>query len=87
MGIVINSELLRREVARRGWTGNKLARSAGVSASTVSAALGGRRITPVSLKQIITALEKAPPIEGLDAFLMVPPTAGHQQVPGSRESI
>jgi transcriptional regulator with XRE-family HTH domain len=69
MGIRVNQPRLKCEMARRGWTRKKLARAAGLSASTVNAAMNGTPIHPTSLHQIAIALDKAAPVEGIDPLI------------------
>jgi transcriptional regulator with XRE-family HTH domain len=70
MGITLRSDALRREVARRGLTLADLARAAGISGPTVTAARSGRPVSPASAKRIVAALKAAPPIDGLDELLL-----------------
>lgn len=67
----VNSERLQFEMARRGWTRRKLARAAGVSASTVNAALCRRGVHPRSLHQMALALEKTTAIDNIDPLIDV----------------
>jgi hypothetical protein len=69
MSVAINSALLLRELARRGWNGCDLARAARVSNATVSAACRGRAISPTSLRLIVEALMSQPPLPDIDGFL------------------
>jgi hypothetical protein len=59
MGIPIDPVRLRRELSRRCWSANNLAREARISAATVSAALSGRPIAPRSLRLIALSFERA----------------------------
>ena len=69
MGIMISSLRLRLELARRGWAHNDLARAAGISPPTVSAAMAGRPVAPSTLRKIAGALVSAPVVEGIDMLL------------------
>ncbi|MGH7744682.1 MAG: helix-turn-helix domain-containing protein, partial [Candidatus Dormibacteria bacterium] len=69
VGVSISSPRLRLELARRGWTHCDLARSAGISAPTVSAAIAGRPLAPGTVRRIAQALSMAPIVEGIDALL------------------
>jgi transcriptional regulator with XRE-family HTH domain len=69
MAIVLSPERLRMEMARRCWSGSELARASGLSAPTVSAALGGRPIAPRTLRLIAQALARAPVVDGADRLI------------------
>jgi transcriptional regulator with XRE-family HTH domain len=69
VGIKIDPKRLRLELARRGWTGTRLATEAGVSSPTVSAALAGKAIAAQSLSLMAAALGRTPPVPGIDALL------------------
>jgi hypothetical protein len=69
MGVVIRSPRLRHELARRGWCNYDLARAAGISAPTVSAAMAGRPLSPKTVRLIARALCSAPALDGIDALL------------------
>jgi transcriptional regulator with XRE-family HTH domain len=71
MGIVICSARLRLELARRGWGHRDLARAAGISPPTVSAAIAGRPVAPRTLKRIAEALATVAPVDGVDQLLAV----------------
>lgn len=66
------------ELARRGWTASDLARSAGLSAATLSGARHGRQVAPRTLHKIALALSKAPVVEGIEELLEVRPPAEAQ---------
>lgn len=72
VGIRVDPERLRLELARRGWTASRLATKAGVSSPTVSAALAGRAIAAQSLGLIARALSSTPPIREIDHLIGVP---------------
>lgn len=69
MGIRVNRQHLKCEMARRGWTRTKLAHVSGLSASTVNAAMTGRPIHPGSLHQIAQALDKSSALESTDQLI------------------
>lgn len=69
MGVGINHELLRRELARRGWTNSDLARAARISHATVSAACAGKPISAVTLRLIADALASSPVLPEIDRLL------------------
>jgi transcriptional regulator with XRE-family HTH domain len=69
MSVRANHQRLCYEMNRRGWTRKKLARAAGVSPSTVNAAIGGHSIHPTSLHQIAIAFEKNTPVDAIDPLL------------------
>jgi hypothetical protein len=70
MGVVISAARLRYELARRGWCGCDLARAAGISAPTVSAAIAGRPVAPRTVRRIAQALADASPVDGVDELLV-----------------
>lgn len=70
MGLAVRADVLAREVARRGWTLADLAKAAGLSGATMTAARAGRPISPRSLRRIAAALASAPPLEGVDDLLL-----------------
>lgn len=53
----------------RGLTGSGIADKAGVSASTVSQAMAGRRIHPAKLRAIVAALAAIDPVPGMDVLV------------------
>ena len=69
MSVVVSTDRLRHEMARRGWDGSALARAARISAATVSTALAGRPISAKSLSLIAAALAAAPAVESIDVLL------------------
>jgi transcriptional regulator with XRE-family HTH domain len=70
IGVAINSAALSRELARRAWSSADLAKAAGLSEATVSAARGGRRVSPTTLRLIANALAQTAPLEEIDALLL-----------------
>ncbi len=60
---------LERELARRGWNASDLAKAAGISVATISAARHGRPVANSTLSRIADALRKAPVIAGVDDLL------------------
>src|SRR5262249_18829603 len=69
MSVLVDGARLRLEIARRGWKASALARQAGLSPATVSAALAGRPIAAISMSLIAEALTKAPPIAMIDSLI------------------
>lgn len=69
MGIVVRPDALMREVARRGWTLSDLAQASGLSGPTITAAIAGRSISPVSLRLIVRALLATRVLERVDDLL------------------
>ena len=67
--VVLDPQRLREALATRGWSATDLARSAGLSAPTIGAALAGRPIAARSLKFIAQALSREPEV-GLIATLI-----------------
>jgi transcriptional regulator with XRE-family HTH domain len=68
-GVVLDSDRLRHEMARRGWSQTDLAMAAALSPPTITAALAGRGIAPKSLRRIATALATTVPIDGIESLL------------------
>jgi len=64
--VEVDSDDLRHQMELRGLTGVELARLAGVSPSTVSHALSGRRLHPAKRRAIYVALLGVEPIIGED---------------------
>lgn len=69
MSVILRTDVLAREVARRGWSLADLAKEAGVSSATVTAAKAGRPVSPRSLQRIAVALASAPPLANVDELL------------------
>jgi len=69
MSVRVNIDNLAYEIARRGWTRGKLARTAGLSPSTVNAAFNGRPIHARSLYKIGSALESQSPSEPVGSLI------------------
>jgi transcriptional regulator with XRE-family HTH domain len=69
MSVRLSTSRLRYELARRGWGHSDLARVAGISAPTVSAAMAGKAMAPRTLKRIAAALVATPPVDGVDDLL------------------
>jgi transcriptional regulator with XRE-family HTH domain len=61
----ISRNRLDRELALRGWTAQDLVRASGISAATISAARQGRPVRPSSIHRMVSALLKAPVLEGV----------------------
>jgi lambda repressor-like predicted transcriptional regulator len=69
MGVIVHPGQLRLELARRGWSAADLARQAGVSPPTLSAALAGRAISARSLRLVAEALGRVPPLPIVDSLV------------------
>ena len=69
MSVGIDPDVLRREMARRGWRNTDLARAARISDATVSAACAGKPVSAVTLKLIAEALATAPALIYVDRLL------------------
>lgn len=67
--VSINSDRLRRELLRRGWSGADLSRRTGISKPTISCAMRGRPIQPRTLKRIARALSETQAIDGADDLM------------------
>lgn len=68
-GTRIRIEVLQIELGKRGWHFSDLARAAGISAATLSAANQGARISPRTLRKIAEALHRQPVIEGVEDLI------------------
>lgn len=60
MGNPINVDALRHEIDARGWTQRELARIAGLTESTVSAAFQGKPISAKTRSKLTIAFERHP---------------------------
>lgn len=69
MGITVDGARLRRELIRRGWHSSDLAREAGLSEPTISAALMGHQISVHSLRSIAEAIARTPEVAGIDGLM------------------
>lgn len=58
------------ELARRGWSAADLAREAGISPPTVSAALAGKPIAARSVGLVAACLARFPAMEILEGLIM-----------------
>jgi len=65
-GHALDIPRVKFEIARRGLTHETLAKLAGVSELTISAALGGRPVRPQTLTKLAKALAEAPIIPGAE---------------------
>lgn len=72
MGVRVNPSRIRFEMARRGLSGNELARLAHVSPATVSMAVNGREVAAGTLAKLAIGLSRADPVPGLGELLDVP---------------
>jgi transcriptional regulator with XRE-family HTH domain len=66
MGIAIDSDRLRLEMARRGLDGRQLAELARVTPATISHALNRRRVGLNTVRALARALATTPPLQGAD---------------------
>ena len=69
MSARISRARLDRELVLRGWTAQDLARRSGVSGATISAARHGQPVRPSSIHRIVTALLRAPIVDGVAELL------------------
>jgi transcriptional regulator with XRE-family HTH domain len=69
MGVRINPARLDRELALRGWSATDLANATGCSASTISGARRGRKVTHETVRKIADALLNTPVVPGIDSLL------------------
>ena len=65
----MNAARLDRELARRGWNATDLAKAAGISVGTISAARRGRPVANATLCKIADALLRAQVMPGVDDLL------------------
>ncbi len=70
MGVVVHPGRLRLELARRAWSAADLAREAGISPPTVSAALAGRAISTTSLARIAACLARVATLPAIDGLIL-----------------
>jgi hypothetical protein len=69
VAVIIDQEVLRREVARRGWNASDLADASGISRPTITAAFYGRPVRSRTLMSIAKALSRAAVIDGVDDLI------------------
>ncbi len=72
-GLRLSVARLELELARRGWDAIDLARAAGVSPGTLSAAMRGRRINQRTVFRLATALAHQPVLPQVDLLLEAQP--------------
>ncbi len=72
MSVVVATGRLRHELALRGWGNSDLARVAGISAPTVTAALAGKPIAPGTFRKIAIALTKESAVAGRTRYWVGP---------------
>jgi transcriptional regulator with XRE-family HTH domain len=70
MRVHVDPGRLRHELARRGLSATHLAREAGLSTPTITAALAGRAISATSLSLIAKALTRLPAMDVIDSLLL-----------------
>jgi DNA-binding Xre family transcriptional regulator len=68
-GTRIRVDVLHIELGKRGWHASDLARAAGVSEATLSAANRGARISPRTLRKIVEALNRQPVVPRADELI------------------
>ena len=68
-GTRIRIEVLQLELGKRGWNFVDLARAAGISPATLSAANHGARISPRTLRRIAEALNRQPVIPAAEDLI------------------
>jgi len=68
----ISRHRLDRELTLRGWTAQDLVRASGISAATITSARQGRPVRPSSIHRIVTALLRAPVLDGVAELLDEP---------------
>lgn len=73
VSVSVHPARLRRELARRGLSASDMAREAGLSGATVSAALMGRSISMQSLSLMVKVLLRVPTIEIIDTLILGEP--------------
>lgn len=65
----VDAGKLRRQMILRGWSCIDLARFAGISPTTVSAAVNGHPVAAKTIRKMAAALAKTPAIAGADELL------------------
>lgn len=84
MSVTVDRARLEREMPLRGWTAADLAREAGLSGATITAARAGKPMSPRMLRSIARALAGTPAIEGMDRLLGGRSRFGRRAEPGAR---
>ena len=69
-GTRIRSDVLRVELAKRGWNGSDLARAARMSPGTVSGAMQGHRVSARTLMRIAEALHRQPVVPTAEDLIL-----------------
>ncbi len=69
MHTYFNNQLVKMELAKRGWQLIDLAKQAGLSEPTARAVVRGRRVSTMTALKVVRALERNPPNETLVALL------------------
>lgn len=70
-GTALKQQRLRLEMARRGLQASDVARLAGLSPATMTAALHGRTVSPMTLLKIATVLTEVPVVRGVDDLINI----------------
>ena len=65
----VNTTLLRRHLALRGWTATELAARSGLSEATCSHAQTGKNISEKSLRKMCLALAKEEPLPNAEELI------------------
>jgi len=71
-GVRIDADRLDYELARRGINPRQFAELSGVNETTLSRARHGYRVRESTLRRIVTAMLKIPPIAGAELVLSEP---------------
>ncbi len=71
VGIIMNVERLRHEMALRAWSASRLADRCGISRPSVTNALKGRPLKPATLRKIIRAIDSTDALRGADKLLSI----------------
>ncbi|MGH7641632.1 MAG: helix-turn-helix domain-containing protein [Candidatus Dormibacteria bacterium] len=83
MGLVIEGEKLRRQLAIRGRSVTEFAELAGLSLPTVSHALAGRPLSPATFRAICRALTADAPLPGGTELLATSGVTGASEAVGT----
>jgi predicted transcriptional regulator len=71
-GVRIDADRLGFELARRGISPGQFAQLSGITNTTLSRARHGRRVRESTLRRMVTAILRIPPMPGADLLLTEP---------------
>ncbi len=70
-GVAMRGDVLRHQMWLRGLTGTDLGRLTGLSDSTISNALAGRRVHPGTFRRIVVHLAKIAIVPGAESLAVL----------------